>query len=46
VDIAGRDVGGYVEEAKAVVAGQLTLPPGYVLDWSGQYENILRCASG
>jgi Cu(I)/Ag(I) efflux system membrane protein CusA/SilA len=42
VDIAGRDVGGYVEEAKRAVASQLKLPAGYVLQWSGQYENMIR----
>jgi Cu(I)/Ag(I) efflux system membrane protein CusA/SilA len=42
VDIAGRDVGSYVEEAKRVVGQQLTPVPGYVLQWSGQYENMLR----
>jgi Cu(I)/Ag(I) efflux system membrane protein CusA/SilA len=42
VDIAGRDVGGYVEEAKRVVSNAVSLPPGYVLQWSGQYENMLR----
>jgi Cu(I)/Ag(I) efflux system membrane protein CusA/SilA len=42
VDIAGRDLGGYVDEAKAVVASRVTLPPGYSLEWSGQYENMLR----
>ena len=42
VDIAGRDVGSYVEEAKRVVAENLPLQPGYVLQWSGQYENMLR----
>ncbi len=42
VDIAGRDVGGYVEEARAAVAKQLKLPTGYSLVWSGQYENMLR----
>jgi Cu(I)/Ag(I) efflux system membrane protein CusA/SilA len=42
VDIAGRDVGGYVEEAKALVQKELTLPTGYTLTWSGQYENMLR----
>ena len=41
VDIAGRDVGGYVEEAKKLLAG-VTLPAGYHLVWSGQYENMLR----
>ncbi len=42
VDIAGRDVGSYVEEAKKLVGEKLTLPPTYVLIWSGQYENMLR----
>jgi Cu(I)/Ag(I) efflux system membrane protein CusA/SilA len=42
VDIAGRDVGTYVEEAKRVVAEKIALPAGYVLQWSGQYENMLR----
>jgi copper/silver efflux system protein len=42
VDISGRDVGGYVEEAKRVVRDRLRLPPGYVLQWSGQYENMIR----
>jgi copper/silver efflux system protein len=42
VDIAGRDVGGYVTDAKKAVADQLTLPTGYSLTWSGQYENMMR----
>ena len=42
VDMAGRDLGGYVTEAKAKVARALKLPPGYALTWSGQYENMLR----
>ncbi len=42
VDIAGRDVGSYVEEAKAAVSSGLKLPVGYSLIWSGQYENMLR----
>jgi len=42
VDMAGRDVGGYVTEAKARVQEQLELPKGYTLTWSGQYENMLR----
>jgi Cu(I)/Ag(I) efflux system membrane protein CusA/SilA len=40
--MAGRDVGGYVEEAKRAVAEGVTLKPGYSLEWSGQYENMLR----
>jgi Cu(I)/Ag(I) efflux system membrane protein CusA/SilA len=42
VDMAGRDVGGFVEEAKKAVAARVTLPRGYSLEWSGQYENMLR----
>jgi copper/silver efflux system protein len=42
VDITGRDVGGYVDEAKEVVREKLALQPGYVLQWSGQYENMIR----
>ncbi len=42
VDLAGRDVGGYVEEAKKLVAEKVPLPTGYALQWSGQYENMLR----
>jgi Cu(I)/Ag(I) efflux system membrane protein CusA/SilA len=42
VDLAGRDVGSYVEEAKASVQKELELPTGYTLTWSGQYENMLR----
>ncbi|MBI4342002.1 MAG: efflux RND transporter permease subunit, partial [Candidatus Omnitrophica bacterium] len=42
VDVAGRDIGRYVHDAKRVVAQQLTLPTGYAVTWSGQYENLLR----
>ncbi|MBY6059011.1 efflux RND transporter permease subunit [Leisingera daeponensis] len=42
IDIAGRDLGGYVDEARARVAEAVTLPPGYSLTWSGQYEYIQR----
>lgn len=42
VDIEGVDVGSYVENARAVVAGQVELPPGYSLVWSGQYEYMER----
>jgi copper/silver efflux system protein len=42
VDIEGRDVGGYVDEAKAVVARAVKLPPGYSLKWTGQYELLER----
>ncbi len=42
IDIAGRDLGGYVAEAQQVVAETVDLPPGYSLTWSGQYEYIER----
>ncbi|AUR01460.1 MULTISPECIES: efflux RND transporter permease subunit [Roseobacteraceae] len=42
IDIAGRDLGGYVAEAQRVVAYQVRLPPGYSLTWSGQYDYIER----
>jgi len=43
VDISpDRDVGSYVEEAKAVVQKEVKLPPGYSIAWSGQYEYMVR----
>ena len=37
-NVKGRDVGGFVEEAQAVVAEAVKLPPGYRLAWGGQFE--------
>jgi len=42
VDLAGRDLGSYVKEAKRLVEAQITLPTGYSMEWSGQYENMIR----
>ncbi len=44
VDVAGRDLGGYVEEARRVVREKVEthLPTGYRLAWSGQYEYLQR----
>jgi Cu(I)/Ag(I) efflux system membrane protein CusA/SilA len=42
VDVAGRDVGSYVAEAKKLVRGSVQLPPGYSIAWSGQYESMER----
>jgi len=42
VDVAGRDVGSYVDEAKRAVRDGLQLPAGYTLTWSGQYEAMER----
>jgi Cu(I)/Ag(I) efflux system membrane protein CusA/SilA len=41
-DTGKRDVGGYVEDAKRSVAARVTLPTGYTLVWSGQWESMLR----
>ena len=42
IDVRGRDVGGYVSEAKQIVAGRVSIPTGYRLEWSGQYEALER----
>lgn len=42
VDIAGRDIGGYVQEAQRVVADNVKLPAGYSIGWSGQFEQMLE----
>jgi Cu(I)/Ag(I) efflux system membrane protein CusA/SilA len=42
IDIEGRDLGSYVQEARQAVADKVELPPGYSVSWSGQYEFMLR----
>jgi copper/silver efflux system protein len=42
VDVAGRDLGGYVEEARQLVAEKITLSSGYSLGWAGSYQYLLR----
>lgn len=42
VDIRGRDLGSYVNEARNRIAAEVELPPGYSLAWSGQYEYMKR----
>jgi len=42
VDVAGRDVSSYVDEASRVVRDHVKLPPGYAVLWSGQYEAMAR----
>jgi Cu(I)/Ag(I) efflux system membrane protein CusA/SilA len=41
IDFSGRDVGGYVSEAKKKAAS-VKVPPGYRLEWSGEYEYLLK----
>jgi Cu(I)/Ag(I) efflux system membrane protein CusA/SilA len=42
LNVQGRDVGGFVEEARATVAREVSLPPGYYVGWSGRWENQER----
>jgi len=44
-NVSGRDLVGFVEEAKARVAQGVKLPPGYRLEWSGEFENQQRAAA-
>lgn len=37
-NVRGRDMGGWVEEARRVVEAQVDLPPGYFVEWGGQFE--------
>jgi len=43
-NVTGRDLVGFVEEAKAKVAAEVKLPAGYRLAWGGQFENQQRAA--
>jgi Cu(I)/Ag(I) efflux system membrane protein CusA/SilA len=42
LNVQGRDVGGFVQEARAAVAREVTLPAGYYIGWSGRWENQER----
>jgi Cu(I)/Ag(I) efflux system membrane protein CusA/SilA len=42
VDLQGRDLGGYVSEAARAVSEQVKMPPGYHVEWSGQFEYLQR----
>ncbi|MBI5007423.1 MAG: efflux RND transporter permease subunit [Nitrosomonadales bacterium] len=42
VDIRGRDIGSYVDEARKAVAAEVKFPPGYYAIWSGQFEYMER----
>jgi Cu(I)/Ag(I) efflux system membrane protein CusA/SilA len=45
VDVEQRDIGSYVADAKQLLAERLTLPPGYRIEWSGQYESLQRASA-
>lgn len=42
VDITGRDIGSYVQEAQKIVTEKVKLPAGYSIGWSGQFEQMLE----
>ena len=42
LNVRGRDMGGFVTEAKEILERDLKLPPGYYVVWSGQWENQIR----
>jgi cobalt-zinc-cadmium resistance protein CzcA len=44
-NVRGRDLVGFVDEAKAAVAAQIRLPEGYLITWGGQFENQQRAAA-
>lgn len=44
VDVRGRDLVGYVKDARHKIASAVRLPPGYSMSWSGQFEYAQRAA--
>ena len=42
MDVRGRDVDGFVQEADALIRQQVELPPGYWIEWGGAFENQQR----
>lgn len=45
IDVAGRDLGSVVADLQRTVGDQVTLPPGYSLGWSGQFEYLERAGA-
>ena len=45
LNVRGRDVGSFVDEAKNAIVQQAQLPAGYYVEWSGEYENQQRARS-
>jgi len=45
VDISSSDIGGFVSKAKQVLADKVTIPAGYTVAWSGQFEYMERAAA-
>ena len=45
LNVRGRDIASVVEDARRVIAEQVALPPGYTLEWGGQFENLERASA-
>ena len=44
-NVRGRDIAGFVGEAQAAVQREVRLPPGYTMDWGGQFENLQQATA-
>jgi cobalt-zinc-cadmium resistance protein CzcA len=44
-NVRGRDIGGFVREAQAMMEHEIQLPPGYYMTWGGQFENLKRATA-
>lgn len=45
LNVRGRDIGSFVEEAQALIEQEINLPAGYYITWGGQFENLQRATS-
>ncbi len=45
LNVRGRDIGGFVTDAKAAIERDIHLPTGYYLTWGGQFENLQRASA-
>ena len=45
LNVRGRDIGSFVEEAQAAIAREVQIPPGYYLTWGGTFENLERASA-
>jgi len=44
-NVRGRDLAGFVKDAQQALAGKVTLPPGYWIEWGGQFQNLQEAAT-
>ncbi|NNF27149.1 MAG: CusA/CzcA family heavy metal efflux RND transporter, partial [Gemmatimonadetes bacterium] len=45
LNVRGRDIASVVEDARGVIGSQVAIPPGYTLEWGGQFENLERASA-